>query len=67
MAKKRGRNPVGWILLFLIFNPVVGAILLLIMGDSKKKIKQEIIAELSKKESEAKDINQLPDKNISTN
>lgn len=50
MAKKRGRNPVGWIILFWILNPFWGTILLLILGDSKKKIRQDIINELNNKE-----------------
>ncbi len=49
MAKKRGRNPVGWIILFWILNPFWGAILLLILGDSKKKLRQDIIDELNNK------------------
>ena len=47
MAKKRGRNPVGWTILFWILTPFWGAILLLILGDSKKKIKQDILDELN--------------------
>ena len=47
MAKKRGRNPVGWTILFWILTPVWGAILLLILGDSKKKIKQDILDEIN--------------------
>lgn len=52
MAKKRGRNPVGWTILFWILTPFWGAILLLILGDSKKKIKQDILDEMNN--------NQLP-------
>lgn len=52
MAKKRGRNPVGWTILFWILTPFWGAILLLILGDSKKKIKQDILDEINN--------NQLP-------
>lgn len=47
MAKKRGRNPVGWTILFWILTPFWGAILLLILGDSKKKIKQDILDEIN--------------------
>lgn len=43
MAKKRGRNPVGWTILFWILTPFWGSIILLVLGDSKKKIKQEIL------------------------
>lgn len=52
MAKKRGRNPVGWTILFWILTPFWGAILLLILGDSKEKIKQDILDEINN--------NQLP-------
>lgn len=47
MAKKRGRSVVGWTIIFWIINPLYGAILLLILGDSKEKIKQEILDELN--------------------
>lgn len=47
MAKKRGRNPVGWTILFWILTPFWGTILLLILGDSKKKIKQDILDEIN--------------------
>lgn len=46
MAKKRGRNPVGWTLLFWILHPLIGIILLLILGDSKEKIRKDILDEL---------------------
>lgn len=48
MAKKRGRSVVGWTILFWILNPFWGAILLLILGDSKEKIKQDILHEINK-------------------
>lgn len=48
MAKKRGRNPVGWTILFWVLTPFWGAILLLILGDSNSKIKQDIIDEIHK-------------------
>ncbi len=51
MARKRGRSPIGWILLFWIISPFWGIILLLILGDSKKKIREDIMEELSSKES----------------
>ena len=47
MAKKRGRSVVGWTILFWILNPFWGAILLLILGDSKSKIKQDILNEIN--------------------
>ena len=37
MARKRGRSAFGWVLVFWILNPLWGAILLLILGDSSKK------------------------------
>lgn len=48
MAKKRGRSVVGWTILFWVLSPFWGAILLLILGDSKEKIKQDIINEINK-------------------
>lgn len=48
MAKKRGRNIIGWTILFWIFNPLCGAILLLVLGDSNEKIKQDILNEIDK-------------------
>ena len=48
MARKRGRSVFGWILLFWILNPLWGAILLLILGDSRQKIKEDIMKELHK-------------------
>lgn len=51
MAKKRGRSPIGWIILFWIITPFWGIIALFILGDSKKKIHKEIMEELSNKES----------------
>ena len=50
MAKKRGRSRIGWVLLFWIISPFWGIIALLILGDSKKKIKEELIKEFSSKE-----------------
>ena len=50
MAKKRGRSRLGWVLLFWIISPFWGIIALLILGDSKKKIKEELIKEFSSKE-----------------
>lgn len=50
MARKRGRSQIGWIILFWIISPFWGIIALLILGDSKKKIRKEIMEELSNKE-----------------
>ncbi|MBR2049872.1 MAG: hypothetical protein IKB14_06060 [Rikenellaceae bacterium] len=47
MARKRGRSVFGWILIFWILNPLWGAILLLILGDSQQKVKEDIIKELN--------------------
>lgn len=52
MAKKRRRNPVGWTILFLILTPLWGAILLLILGDSKEKIRQDILDEINRNKNE---------------
>ena len=46
MARKRGRSPIGWVLLFWIISPLWGIIVLLVLGDSKQKIREEIIEEL---------------------
>lgn len=47
MARKRGRSAFGWILIFWILNPLWGAILLLILGDSQQKMKEDIIKEIN--------------------
>ena len=36
MAKRRHRDPLGWILLSLLVSPLLTWIILLIAGDSKK-------------------------------
>lgn len=46
MARKRERSVIGWILLFWILSPLWGIIILLVIGDSKKKIIKEVIEEL---------------------
>lgn len=46
MARKRGRSTLGWILLFWIISPLWGIIVLLVLGDSKQKIREDIIEEL---------------------
>ncbi len=43
MARKRGRSTMGWGLLFWIISPLWGIIVLLILGDSKQKIREDII------------------------
>lgn len=43
MARKRGRSAIGWVLLFLIISPLWGIIILLVLGDSKQKIREDII------------------------
>lgn len=48
MARRRGRSAIGWILLFLIISPLWGVIVLLVLGDSKQKIREDIIKELCK-------------------
>lgn len=49
MARKRGRNVAGWIVLFWILSPFWGIILLLILGDSSEKIRNDILNELKNK------------------
>lgn len=46
MARKRGRSAVGWVLLFWIISPFWGIIALLVLGDSKRKIRKDIIEEI---------------------
>jgi len=50
MARKRGRSAIGWVLLFWIISPLWGIILLLVLGDSKQKIREDIIKELNRNE-----------------
>ncbi len=45
MAKKRGRSELGWVLLFWLISPLWGAILLLVLGDSKEKIIKDLTEE----------------------
>lgn len=46
MARKRGRSAVGWVFIFWIISPLWGIIALLVLGDSKQKIREDIIEEL---------------------
>jgi hypothetical protein len=46
MARKRGRSEVGWVLLAFCISPFWVYILLAILGDTKEKIRQDIINEL---------------------
>ncbi|MBO5251275.1 MAG: hypothetical protein J6B31_04680 [Bacteroidaceae bacterium] len=46
MAKKRGRSAIGWVLLFWIISPLWGIIVLLVLGDSKQKIREELMQEI---------------------
>lgn len=48
MARKRGRNALGWVLLFWFLSPIWGVILLLVVGDSQEKISREIIEQLKR-------------------
>lgn len=52
MAKKRGRSAVGWVLVFFIISPLWGSIVLGILGDSKKKIKKEILDAINQNKTE---------------
>lgn len=55
MAKKRGRSQFGWCVVFFIITPIWGAILLAIVGDKDKKIREDIISEMRQnKEKEIK-------------
>ena len=46
MAKKRGRSKFGWVVVFFIISPLWGSILLAIVGDKDKKIREDIIEEM---------------------
>lgn len=46
MARKRGRSAVGWVVLFWIISPLWGVIVLLVLGDSTHKIREDVIEEL---------------------
>ena len=46
MARKRGRSAFGWVVLFGIISPLWGIIVLHVLGDSKQKIRKDIIEEL---------------------
>jgi hypothetical protein len=46
MARKRGRSAIGWVVLFWVISPLWGIIVLLVLGDSKQKIREDIIEEL---------------------
>lgn len=50
MARKRGRSALGWVLLFWFLSPLWGAILLLVVGDSREKISREIIEQLKREQ-----------------
>ena len=42
MARKRGRSALGWVLLFWIISPLWGVILLLILGNKKRRTVKNI-------------------------
>ncbi len=46
MARNRGRSAIGWVLLFWVVTPFWGMIALWVLGDSKKKIRKDIMEEL---------------------
>lgn len=46
MARKRGRSEVGWVILAWCISPFWVYILLAILGDTKEKIKQDILHEI---------------------
>ena len=37
MARKRGRDPFGWMIIFWLITPLWGAVLLLVAGDSTER------------------------------
>lgn len=46
MAKKRERSIFGWLLIFWFISPLFGVIALLVLGDSKEKLRREILEEV---------------------
>lgn len=50
MSRKRRRSAIGWVILFWLLSPFWGIILLLVLGDSKKKIREDLIEELKREE-----------------
>lgn len=48
MARKRGRSTLGWLLVFWLVSPIIGIILLLALGDSNEKIRDELLDELKR-------------------
>lgn len=46
MARKRGRSTIGWVLLAWCISPLWVYILLAILGDTKEKLKQDILHEI---------------------
>ena len=51
MARKRGRNALGWVLVFWLVSPIIGIVLLLALGESNEKIRDEILDELRRNKS----------------
>ena len=49
MATKRGRSGFGWFVFTLIITPIWTIIILAILGDSKRKIKDDILKELGRR------------------
>ena len=43
MANKRGRNSFGWFWFSFFFSPILGALILLLLGETEEKRKQKII------------------------
>ena len=45
MASKRGRNALGWVVLSIFLSPLLGIILLLLLGSSEDKKMERIASE----------------------
>jgi len=43
LAKKRGRSDWFWYIFSFIFTPILGVILVLLLGDTEKKRRQKIL------------------------
>ena len=49
MATKRGRSGIGWFIFTIFITPIWTIIILAILGDSKAKIKDDILKELGRR------------------
>lgn len=45
MAQKRGRNYFAWLIISLVFSPIIAVILVLLLGETDERRIQKIIEE----------------------